>query len=623
MYASDIPIKPRRKTLEVPVHSSQENLLYQHTKRTNSAGRKFKHKSNENLGNSARHHEKTTAIVEDEEKSPRVSKKSLQKEITRLLKEKEDITVKFYELESLSVEKINKLREKIEEIQKRNEDKSREYSHLKNQFQELSSGYEDVKTQLDKCKVCHSCEEYKQSLDKILKENNQLRISNKEVNDDINMLKTVVFRLNVQLERYQEKLRKHSIADIKGKHIYQQGDITSCDHQITPESLQGEHGAHPHVPLSWGKVNSHTLGPLLVAFQDTINEKDDIIAEYEKEMSNFTANFKEVLTENESLHVRLSEDERCSGKLREQLDGCKNELQNYKEHNDILIKKCALKQDKIEEILKCYEIKVEQLKRDYNVLHDSYCKANNEIASLNQQNKSLMQIHEEFKNEKKDLIPLALHTSSVNECKKWYEELKQQYENEKVKLNANLDLQSKVIADLNAKIIAIGCETDKKDEQINSMEKIIKKGEQKYLELEQHLNETQLARTACKRQLHKVMHFAKDLVSEQETLMRALNQRQQENKVVTKIGADIASRMDKLKVQLKEVQRGAWQELNTVEGKIQEQQETIETLKMKHSEEINKLEDIIKKQADNAILVKSQTALPISPYILFRNKYQD
>lgn len=47
------------------------------------------------------------------------------------------------------------------------------------------------------------------------------------------------------------------------------------------------------------------------------------------------------------------------------------------------------------------------------------------------------------------------------------------------------------------------------------------------------------------------MSFAKDLVEEQETLLRVLNQRQQETKTVKKIGFDIAARMHTLRNQLK------------------------------------------------------------------------
>lgn len=75
--------------------------------------------------------------------------------------------------------------------------------------------------------------------------------------------------------------------------------------------------------------------------------------------------------------------------------------------------------------------------------------------------------------------------------------------------------------------------------------------ETKYLDLQHTLNEVQLSRSACRKQLNKAMNFAKDLVTEQESLLKALNQRQQETKAVKKIGTDIANRMDSLKVQLK------------------------------------------------------------------------
>lgn len=80
---------------------------------------------------------------------------------------------------------------------------------------------------------------------------------------------------------------------------------------------------------------------------------------------------------------------------------------------------------------------------------------------------------------------------------------------------------------------------------------LLRKHETRYLELEHTLNEVKLSRSACKKQLHKAMLFAKDMVAEQETLLNALNQRQLENKAVKKIGSDMANKMDSLRTQLK------------------------------------------------------------------------
>lgn len=75
--------------------------------------------------------------------------------------------------------------------------------------------------------------------------------------------------------------------------------------------------------------------------------------------------------------------------------------------------------------------------------------------------------------------------------------------------------------------------------------------ESKVLDLQHTLNRVQLSRSACRKQLHKAMNFAKDLVAEQEALLRTLSKRQKENKAVKRLGTDIATRMDTLRSQLK------------------------------------------------------------------------
>lgn len=55
---------------------------------------------------------------------------------------------------------------------------------------------------------------------------------------------------------------------------------------------------------------------------------------------------------------------------------------------------------------------------DYGVVHDQYCKTRTEVAALKEKNKALIDVQDELKNERQNYIPLSVHTSSVNECKK-------------------------------------------------------------------------------------------------------------------------------------------------------------------------------------------------------------
>lgn len=176
--------------------------------------------------------------------------------------------------------------------------------------------------------------------------------------------KSCFLRLNLQLERYQETLRQtnpnRSSATTQKLSAETENDIFTEEHQN-----------HSHVPVSWGKVNSHTLAPLLNAYEETISEKNGLLENYELEFAKFSCKLKEIARENEILHTRLTEDKRCSKKLCEELDAIKTELKAAKEQNDVLIKKCALKQDKVEEVLKCYERKGIWM---YSFLRGSKCK---------------------------------------------------------------------------------------------------------------------------------------------------------------------------------------------------------------------------------------------------------
>ncbi|KAJ8979230.1 hypothetical protein NQ317_019082 [Molorchus minor] len=644
MPTHDTPIKSRRKNVEVPIHRTH-GISHESRKKTFSANfnsRKCKNKdiARDDPNFNAPVHAEVVVEIPESDWSIKNSKKLLAKEIIRLGDENKELYSKFNELEELSVKKITKLRDKIHVLQNTNSEIDKENAYLKEQYQGLLGHYEEVRKELEGSRVCKTCQEFKVSLEKYSADNNLLRISNKELSQDLEMLKTVVYRLNVQLERYQGIVRNSNMKIPKSilSHADEYTDEADRNENISRNILSEVHHNHSHTPIAWGSANTHTLGPLLDAYDDTIKEKEEIITSYELEMSNFTGRLKEIIEENEVLHEKLTEDEGCSVKLLAELENLRKELKSTRDQNDLLIKKCALKQDKVEEILKVYENKVNQMKRDYNVMHEEYIKCRTERAALKERNKALEDVQDDFKNQMQSYIPLSVHTASVNECKRWYEELKQQYENEKQKLKESIEGHIQTIGELKKENqrptrrqrrpgIEGGSirETYKciKQPVTVTISLLLRKSEAKHLDLEHALNEVQLSRSALRKQLHKVMVFAKDMVAEQETLLKALNQRHLENKAVKRIGSDMASKMDSLRNQLKDVQKNAWQEFTTVEQKIQEQNELIDSMKEEHRKEIERLNKTIKEQEEMALLLKNNASLPKPPYLLYQEKYRN
>lgn len=139
-------------------------------------------------------------------------------------------------------------------------------------------------------KQCDSCAEFQISLEQHRSENEHQTKQNQQLSQDVRMMKTLVYRLNVQLERHQDELRRNNIEIVQNNKV----EIGSPGHQ-------------ERLIMDWGAVNAHTLAPLLQAYSEMVSEKDDLMQQYEQELTLFTGRLKEVLVENERLHDEMDE----------------------------------------------------------------------------------------------------------------------------------------------------------------------------------------------------------------------------------------------------------------------------------------------------------------------------
>lgn len=128
--------------------------------------------------------------------------------------------------------------------------------------------------------------------DSLLNLNQKLKSENVQLKEDIVLLKKVIYQLNTELERYQDKLR------LCGQVIpLQYSTSTMNDVEISRENKK--------MLESWGNVDLHALAPLLNAYQENITEKKELISKYEQELNDFTGRCKEIISENEFLQKEL------------------------------------------------------------------------------------------------------------------------------------------------------------------------------------------------------------------------------------------------------------------------------------------------------------------------------
>jgi centrosomal protein CEP89 len=117
-----------------------------------------------------------------------------------------------------------------------------------------------------------------------------LQAQNQELNEDVALLKNLVYRLNIELDRYQQKLHKQG----------GMGELPPL--KVMPSEVQEKEAS-----LAWRNINKNVLGPLLEAYQETVNEKNDLIHIYEQDLNKFAARCKQIVAENEKLYQDLEE----------------------------------------------------------------------------------------------------------------------------------------------------------------------------------------------------------------------------------------------------------------------------------------------------------------------------
>lgn len=218
-----------------------------------------------------------------------------------------------------------------------------------------------------------------------------LEKENAEVKNDLKMLKILVFRLNKHIEYYQEMLNEKEM---------------KFDAPTTYE--------HEEDTTSTWSVHSNILSPLMNSYEERIKEKNDIIKSYETELSQFTVKLKKILDENERIqelyetHVKnadiwLTEKQRLMSQ---------NEILRHKA--TIHAKRADLAKEKLCEVLKVYEQKMQSQSLDIDRLQEAYNRSKGEITTL----KSMHKNPDEF-------------TQQLKECQQMFEDFRMQFEVEK------------------------------------------------------------------------------------------------------------------------------------------------------------------------------------------------
>lgn len=245
------------------------------------------------------------------------------------------------------------------------QEKDEQIEKLVERLQELHSNNEQFAAENDqlKSKECESCKELLDNEHRLRESSLLLRKENDELRDDVKMMKTLIYRLNVQLERHQDELRKY---------------VDQQEHAFPKINFDSNEEQH----LSWGSVKAHTLGPLLNAYSEIIKEKSNLVQQYENELNQFTGKLKYIVIENETLQTELKTLKQDNELWATDKTRLQAQLDLFRNKAEVQSKRADITKEKLVEVLKCYEQKVQSQNLDLERLQEAYSRAKGELTAL-------------------------------------------------------------------------------------------------------------------------------------------------------------------------------------------------------------------------------------------------
>ncbi|KAF3430408.1 hypothetical protein E2986_10008 [Frieseomelitta varia] len=465
------------------------------------------------------------------------------------------------------------------------------YKSAKEECQKLNDTLEQ--RELEHKKICSHYEALIHELEgakiTLVKHNQKLEIENVQSTEDIALLKNIVYQLNTELERYQDKL-----GDQKREHI-----STHTENERKYDSR------------IWKNINFHALGPLLNAYQENLSEKQELVQMYEQEMADFSSRCKEILVENEFMHKEVEELKLECNRYAKEIKKLVENITSLKKQNDILRKEAANIKRETNDIHSSYELKMEVILKCNETLKKEYTTSASELSNLRGKYEILSKEFEKMKGKENQTVPTIIHTTAIEECKTLLDELKHQYESEKRNLCNHIKRIEENQPENEKQLIMVTAERNHLKGLVENLETTLKQTQRKIEHMQTLIYSTRISRNSLKEKLSKMTVYCEELfskyertVAEREKLLSFLCETEKENVNMDRLGKSINNRMEGLKSQLEVcptytymiVQKGTKQQVDSVEKRIKLQEVHVRRMKLDYQRKIQYLNDIIKQQ---------------------------
>ncbi|MEE6500527.1 hypothetical protein FKM82_003815 [Ascaphus truei] len=462
-------------------------------------------------------------------------------------------------------------RDEIEQVRTRNQYLTDENQELAIQLQELKQQIKSLRTQLKNLK------KEKRGLEESWKKQHKeadaaelisLRGEAQELVDENDALKMTVHRLNVELSRYQTKYRPLAKEEnIKLGALPQRGP-----------------------PPPW-LLDMKYLSPLLLAYEDRVREKDDIILSFEEEMKHFKTRVKEVIVENEQLHQQLEENKHITTKEWQLMQ---TQAKLVLEENQVLMKQFEVQHEKGKDGHHRHVQEVSRLTKQLMGLEAKQ----EELLEIQKQQEALRSKYDELKANMDGRVAMEEHVAMVNELKS---QLQQERNKRKTEVEDMMDRMAALQAQKKSLLLErndLIADNKTLEAEVEMVKKSNRKSQKKIGLLKQQVEDAMEKEVAAHQYLANLITLSESIAGERDHLIYLAKGLEAEKHGVLKKMMQGNIRLGRLEEKVKVYKKTAAGKLEGISHRLTEQEEDFAGKAAQYQREMKHLQRLLQDRQE-------------------------
>uniref|UniRef100_A0ABM5EUE7 Centrosomal protein of 89 kDa isoform X2 n=1 Tax=Pogona vitticeps TaxID=103695 RepID=A0ABM5EUE7_9SAUR len=453
---------------------------------------------------------------------------------------------------------------------------------LNNASQILSSQLEETKQQMKELQLKVKKLEKENGQFKETAQNSQndeehtelllLRQQAQELVDENDTLKMTIHRLNAELSRYQTKYRP-----------------------VSPNEGVRFGSLPMKKPIPPWLLDMKYLSPLMLAYEDRMREKEELIHAHAEDMKMFKARVEELVKENEELHKQLSRTSSVTTKEWQQLQ---SQAKLVVEENTVLMEQLKIQQAKAKDSLNQHVQESSRLAKQLMVLEAKKQNQEEEMRECQKQLDELRFTYKELKASVQDHITLEEHFTLINKIKSQLQEEQEKREKEVQELMEKLaSLQAEKKGLLLEKNDLAAANKVSEDELVVA-QKMKRQLQKKIGLLKQQLEDAMEKEMVAYKYLAKLITLAETVTQERDQLLNLVSCLEKEKDGVLSKIIEGNVRLGRLEEKVKVYKKDAAGKLGDVSLKMSEQEKEFAGKTAQYQREMKHLQRLLQEKQE-------------------------